>query len=687
MKTKLFILTFILFSPFFALSQSITSFSPSAGIAGEKINVTITGQNTNFQQGTDVIRLTNGSSVVTPLQSTFVNATSIQSVFAFNKDNPTGNYNLSIQKNGSYTLSLNSCFNLSADPTIASVNYITPTTAAQTDTITLTLKGLNTNFGSSGIATTIWLKQGSLQINGTNIVVVDSVTIHAKFNLTYAHPVGAYDVCFYNVLDGTVTDAGVFTLNAGPAVPAIVSITPTSGTQGQLLSVSITGQNTNFQQGTDVIRFTNGTTTKIPQQSTFVNATLVNSTFAFTTGDPTGYYNLSIQKNGSYTLNLNNCFYLNSSSTTPSLVSITPTTADQGTTATLTITGLNTHFGHSGTTTAPSLKYGTHQINASITNIIDSLTIQAQFNLGTSYPTGVYSVYVNNTIDGTLLLSNAFTINTGPGSPIITSVSPNFGSPGQTLSVSITGQNTNFQQATDNVNMNQGSTYIYPNTVTFNSGILITATFSLASNQPTGYYNVNITGHCPITLANGFLVPLPCSAQYTIVPDTAILHHYYFTNNTIGYEPIDYLWSWGDGTYDSTAYPSHTYDSAGTYNICLSITDFTGCTNTYCDSSNLQKDPNTIISVDVIPPVIAGINTHELSDQIKIYPNPTINDITIESTQPALIEIYNIHGQLLKTIKANSIKTKVDISGFSKGFYLIKLSNSSNTFIRKFVKE
>lgn len=687
MKTKLYILTIILFAPFFALSQSIQSFTPSSGNAGEIINVSITGQSTNFQQGTDVIKLTNGSTVISPLQSTFVNATLIQSVFAFNKDNPTGNYDLTIQKNGSYTLSLNSCFNLSADATIASITSIAPTTADQTDTITLTINGLNTNFGTSGISTSVWLKQGTQQIYGTNIIAINSATIQAQFIFTYAHPTGTYDIYFYNALDGTVTDAGAFILNAGPAVPVIVSITPTSGTQGQLLSISITGQNTNFQQGTDVIKLTNGSTNKSPQQSTFVSPTLINSTFAFTTGDPTGYYNLSIQKNGSYTLYLNNCFYLNSSTTIPSLVSVTPTTGVQGTTATLTITGLDTHFGQSGTTTIPSLKYGTYQINASITNIIDSLTIEAQFNLSTAYPTGLYNVCVNNTIDGTLLLNNAFTVNPGSGSPIITSVSPNIGQPGQTLTVSITGQNTNFQQGTDNVNLNQGYNYVYPGSVTFNSGTLITATFTFASNQPTGYYNVNITGHNPIILTNGFLIPQPCEALYTIVPDTAILHHYFFINNATGYPPMDYLWSWGDGTYDSIAYPSHLYDTAGTYTICLSITDSLGCTSTYCDSSYLQKDPNTIISVDVIPPTITGITTNEPPDKIKVYPNPANNEITIESEQLSMIEIFNIQGQLLKTIKANTNNTNIDISGFAKGLYFVKLNNSSTTFIKKFVKE
>jgi len=71
-----------------------------------------------------------------------------------------------------------------------------------------------------------------------------------------------------------------------------------------------------------------------------------------------------------------------------------------------------------------------------------------------------------------------------------------------------------------------------------------------------------------------------CLAQFAMVPDTIILHHYYVINNALGTPPLSYLWNWGDGTHDTIAYPSHTYSAAGYYNICLTISDYTGCTNT-----------------------------------------------------------------------------------------------------------
>jgi len=178
-----------------------------------------------------------------------------------------------------------------------------------------------------------------------------------------------------------------------------------------------------------------------------------------------------------------------------------------------------------------------------------------------------------------------------------------------------------------------------------------------------------------------------CSAQFTIVPDTVTPHHYYLLNNASGISPLSYLWSWGDGTYDYIAFPSHTYSAAGNYKICLTITDSIGCTSTYCDSSYLQKSTNTVISVDVIPSGISVINENELSDQIHIFPNPASDNLTIETPQKSEIEIVNLQGQLTKSFTAISNKTTIDVSDFAKGIYFVKVKTENGVAVEKFVKE
>jgi hypothetical protein len=190
------------------------------------------------------------------------------------------------------------------------------------------------------------------------------------------------------------------------------------------------------------------------------------------------------------------------------------------------------------------------------------------------------------------------------------------------------------------------------------------------------------------------MIAMSCSAIFTIAPDITTPHLYYVTSYATGIPPLKYLWSWGDGTHDSIAYPSHIYSTAGYYTICLSITDSGGCTSTYCDSSAyLSKSTNSIITVEVVPNIITGINEQNFSNLIKIYPNPAANTITIESP-PAVIEITNIQGQLIKTLPpcgeagaTTGNKTNIDVSALPSGVYVVEVRTEKGVAVSKFIKE
>jgi len=44
-----------------------------------------------------------------------------------------------------------------------------------------------------------------------------------------------------------------------------------------------------------------------------------------------------------------------------------------------------------------------------------------------------------------------------------------------------------------------------------------------------------------------------------------------------------YTWDFGDGSSDTIADPVHTFVNDGVYNVCLTIADSSGCTETYCE--------------------------------------------------------------------------------------------------------
>ena len=187
-----------------------------------------------------------------------------------------------------------------------------------------------------------------------------------------------------------------------------------------------------------------------------------------------------------------------------------------------------------------------------------------------------------------------------------------------------------------------------------------------------------------------FKLPYHCSAQFTLVPDTSTPHHYYILNNAAGAPPLSYNWNWGDGTYDTIAYPSHTYSAAGNYTICLTVTDSSGCSSTYCYSDSLQKSTNSIIYVNVIPPGTLGINEINKSSSFSVYPNPADNNIIIENnslSKNAIISIYNLQGQLMLIKSLKQEKTEVEISSLAKGLYFIKAQTDNGFEIQKFIKQ
>ena len=70
-----------------------------------------------------------------------------------------------------------------------------------------------------------------------------------------------------------------------------------------------------------------------------------------------------------------------------------------------------------------------------------------------------------------------------------------------------------------------------------------------------------------------------------------------------------------------------------------------------------------------------------------IYPNPATQNVTIETTNDAIIEIKNMHGQLVKLISSGNDKTIVDISDFPHGLYFVVINTNTGVIVKKLMKE
>ena len=71
--------------------------------------------------------------------------------------------------------------------------------------------------------------------------------------------------------------------------------------------------------------------------------------------------------------------------------------------------------------------------------------------------------------------------------------------------------------------------------------------------------------------------------------------------------------------------------------------------------------------------------TAEISNsKISIYPNPTSDYIYIENTEPQLVTIYSLDGNLIKTIENANI---IDVKDLKEGVYLINIDGTIKKFL------
>ncbi|NVO02046.1 MAG: carboxylesterase family protein [Bacteroidetes bacterium] len=89
-------------------------------------------------------------------------------------------------------------------------------------------------------------------------------------------------------------------------------------------------------------------------------------------------------------------------------------------------------------------------------------------------------------------------------------------------------------------------------------------------------------------------------------------------------------------------------------------------------------------------PCASSLNIENIDSKdwdLSIFPNPTNNNLTIQSKQKSLIEILNIQGQLLETINCENDAITLNLSNFAKGTYLIKAISVDRIRVKKFIKE
>jgi hypothetical protein len=275
-------------------NQSITSVNPDSGYLGEKLTITIVGSGVDFTQGSNLVTLEKIGSSLSPSSYAIINSTTLNVLYLFSVNDPAGIYNVKfnsiVKTNG---------FKLLSDPTPPSLVSISPVSATQGQTLTIRINAHNTHFSQIGAPGTnaVYISKAGNNIYAVSVTVINDTTVDAPFKLSYSNAAGLYAVNLGNPLDGTISLSNSFNIIAGTNPPYITSVSPEMGHQNQIISVTITGANVDFMQGSSLstsVSLTKGINTLSPTSYKSITKSTIVAEFALFNIYPIGFYNVNV---------------------------------------------------------------------------------------------------------------------------------------------------------------------------------------------------------------------------------------------------------------------------------------------------------------------------------------------------------------------------------------------------------
>lgn len=579
------------------------------------------------------------------------------------------------------------------DPLLTDVD---PDFASIPELLTVEISGSNTHF-TMGTGTTVWFNQGSSTIYPMSVNEVNNTLLEAEFLFSNMKIPGLYDVHTHNNYDGHLVLPGAFTLYPNPNPPVLVSISPSFAYAGEMVTVTIIAENTNFTQGVNYAYLYNDYTYLWDNLITVISDEIIIVEFPITSGCPTGFYDLWVKSVWDGPISLNDAFMIFPDSNPPYLTEIDP---DQGTipeTLTVTISGTGTHF-NQATGTIVKLKQASSTIYSYNVVELNEEELLATFTFDDFDNPGFYDVNTYNALDGDLYLYNAFYLNPNPNPPQLISIDPDSAQPGENLEVSISGQNTNFTQGTGTtVWLNMGNNFIYPYSTTTVSDELVNASFLINNNETLGSYDVNTHNW-----ANGNLV---LEDGFTIYEEIPYLSYIDPFSGYLG-ESIS-LSIFGENTHflDAISYDAWLFkENLVIYPIAINAI------------SNLEIVADIVIPEDADPgswtvfatnsddgdmyienafeiiDTTTSIQYNQLFKSIEIYPNPTKGKIFISfelnNSDYVTLQLCDFYGNTLykKTFNENKMKQKeLLIPTLASGVYYLKFSSDFSFVTKKVI--
>lgn len=142
------------------------------------------------------------------------------------------------------------------------------------------------------------------------------------------------------------------------------------------------------------------------------------------------------------------------------------------------------------------------------------------------------------------------------------------------------------------------------------------------------------------------------------------------TSSDGGGNIVSWSWDFGDGNVSSQQNPVHTYTSQTTYTVTLCVKSDRNCE--HCSSM-------TITAV--------GLDEHEYSSVLNLYPNPGSGFYTLESAGSLInVTVLNLQGQVLKTYTPGADSLNLELGDLADGVYMLRVESGGSMYLLKLIK-
>ena len=320
----------------------------------------------------------------------------------------------------------------------------------------------------------------------------------------------------FNAANGNGNNSGdvIYTSNlfVDPFTPAaLLSVVPNSANQGSNPTLTITGQNTDWNGNNPAASLRNVAT---PAEIILANSVTVNSntqlqvSFNIPITASAGLWDLLVDD-----LELSSGFTVIEIVTT--LVSVDPDFGEQGTNPTLTIIGQNTSWnGADPIVTLRNVATPSEILTASNVTVNSNTQLQANISIPMSASAGLWDVLVDD-----LVLSSSFSVVEVVVALI--SVNPNNADQGSNPTLTITGQNTNWNGTNPSVvlrNVASPSETLNAISVTVNTDSQLHADFAIPLSASAGLWDLLVDD---LELSSSFSIIALVPALVSVTPDNA----------------------------------------------------------------------------------------------------------------------------------------------------------------------